>query len=598
MNKLLRRLFENEIEILFRFQSRLGLPNFRRKRAMVDLAVRRKPRLPHKTAGSKSAERGTPPGRFKELPFVQFLGRHCIAIISISCSVLIHTVLLGMLDRIRFQENRYETLEKIQITLRIPGLYPEQEMNAIPLPEEETPRPVEIPKLPDAPAPEATPLEEPDPTLLPGPVEEITQEEIDDEKPQDEPGFPGTGNVARAEPEGRPGPPRILGVGSSPPPGDSFGLGGEGEGWGTGRRSRGKAGALRRYGGTSETEDAVSRGLRWLANHQDADGGWSASNFNLHCHHFTQCLGKGLEEFNVGLTGLCALAFLGAGQVPGPDGPYGRNLERALGYLMAQQRFDGAIGPRGDKFIYNHGIATFALCEAYSFTRDARYLKSVLAALNFSEVSQQAGGGWDYSDTRTGRNDLSITGWQVMAIRTAQIAEIPVSENMVQRLRSYLQAASAPNGEGIYANKGIAAGRRGVNMAAVALLSRLYMGIDLKNPWIQLAADRLLKNPPDPEKVPDWDTYFQSSYYWYSATLSLFHLGGERWEAWNHFLKRSVLPLQSHEPHEEGSWPPDGNWLGAVGGRIFTTAMNILTLEVYYRYPPLHAYQKKNGAVR
>ena len=67
----------------------------------------------------------------------------------------------------------------------------------------------------------------------------------------------------------------------------------------------------------------------------------------------------------------------------------------------------------------------------------------------------------------------------------------------------------------------------------------------------------------------------------------MFQLGGAPWEAWNHFLKQSVLPHQSAAPHEDGSWEPDGNWLGVMGGRLASTALNVLTFEVYYRYPPL-----------
>ena len=142
-----------------------------------------------------------------------------------------------------------------------------------------------------------------------------------------------------------------------------------------GSRTRGKAGLLKRYGGSDETEDAVSKGLAWLATHQDLDGGWSAASFNLHCHHFTQCLGKGLEEFDTGVTGLCVLAFLGAGQAPGLPGPYGQMVDRAIEKLVAGQRADGCLGARGDRYIYNHAIASFALCEAYSATRDSRWLK-------------------------------------------------------------------------------------------------------------------------------------------------------------------------------------------------------------------------------
>jgi hypothetical protein len=268
-------------------------------------------------------------------------------------------------------------------------------------------------------------------------------------------------------------------------------------------------------------------------------------------------------------------------------------VERALLKIVSGQLPNGALGLRGDKYFYNHAIATFALCEAVSYGRDARFVKPAVAAIGFSAAAQQSGGGWDYTATATGRNDLSITIWQVMAFKAAEAGGLPVPEEMMQRLRQFLRSAIRPGGEAVYADRGIAEGRRGVGMSAAALLSHLYIGASPKSPWVAEAADRILRNPPDPEKVPEWDTSFQSSNYWYSATLCLFHLGGTRWEAWSHFLQKTLLPGQSMASHEEGSWPPDGNWLGAMGGRIFTTAMNILTLEVYYRYPPLHVYGKK-----
>jgi hypothetical protein len=222
-------------------------------------------------------------------------------------------------------------------------------------------------------------------------------------------------------------------------------------------------------------------------------------------------------------------------------------------------------------------------------------VKPAVAAVNFTARAQQAGGGWDYTDARTGRNDLSITGWQVMALKAALSAGLPVPEDALERVRRFLRSAVLPDGQAVYADQGIGAGRRGINMTAVALLSCLYLGASADDPWVITAADRIIRTPPDPDAVLEWDTRHQSSYYWYAATLCLFNLGGERWDAWNHFLVKVVLPLQSRAVHEDGSWAPDGNWIGSMGGRVFTTAMNVLTLEVYYRYAPLHAYRREGG---
>ncbi len=585
MQRVFLRFFGREIEIV------LGLAWRLLARRPPPPRPRRRPQRP--PAPPVAARAGVPaaarPGAGVAedlLAPLRRLARHRITILAASISILAHAGLLGMLGNIHFLGGEEETEEfrPIQIAITYDrGPRPETKPSAEKVKEE----PPAAPPPPPSPEPEAKP--DPDPAPAPAPPAPPVDIAVD------EPGSPGTGEIARSEPEGRPGPPSILGVGSSPPPGESDGNGGEGEGEGMGSRTRGKAGLLKRYGGSDETEDAVSWGLAWLAAHQDLDGGWSAASFNLHCHHFTQCLGKGLEEFDVGVSALCTLAFLGAGQAPGLPGPYAKAVERAIEHLVACQRPDGSLGLRGDRYFYNHAIASFALCEAYSATRDARWLKPSMAALGFSARAQQAGGGWDYTDSPTGRNDLSITGWQVMAFRAARTAGFPVPDEIELRLRAYLIEACLPDGEAVYANKGMGAGRRGINMTAVALLSRLYLGTPLNDRWVRVAADRLMGHPPDPDLVLDWDTHYQSSYYWYYATLCIFHLGGQRWEAWNHFIKRTILPGQSREGHEKGSWSPDGNWLGAMGGRIFTTAANVLTLEVYYRYPPLHAYRKEGA---
>jgi len=75
--------------------------------------------------------------------------------------------------------------------------------------------------------------------------------------------------------------PVPLGLGGGAPP---LGSGRGGSGGGAfSSRGRGKAEALRKYGGGTVTEAAVARGLRWLAEHQDSDGGWGAAGYGRHC---------------------------------------------------------------------------------------------------------------------------------------------------------------------------------------------------------------------------------------------------------------------------------------------------------------------------
>jgi hypothetical protein len=80
-------------------------------------------------------------------------------------------------------------------------------------------------------------------------------------------------------------------------------------------------------------------------------------------------------------------------------------------------------------------------------------------------------------------------------------------------------------------------------------------------------------------------------YYWYYATLCCFQQGGDIWKKWNEGLKAALVPTQRKDGDHDGSWDPKGFSVEGAeqwGGRVFTTAMGALCLEVYYRYLPLY----------
>lgn len=374
-----------------------------------------------------------------------------------------------------------------------------------------------------------------------------------------------------------------------------------------GSRLGGKGDALGRYGGGADTEAAVGRGLRWLAEHQEPNGAWSPDGFQRHCRHAVLCQGRGLAEHGVGVSALATLAFLGAGVLPtaapavtgaaggGPGRaphPFSRNVQKALDYLLSRQDGRGAFGASEDSFLYSHGLALLAVSEAAALTASPVYRLAAEAGTRFSLSAQQEGGGWDYSDAPSQRSDLSITGWQVLALRAANGAGIEVPEPSMERTRRLLARLFTPDGQGVYATAGPEAERRTINMTAVGLLSALLLGSLPEESRMRRAVDRILRHPPDWRSTGYWETSFQSYYYWYAATLALFHLQGDPWAAWNTLIKRTILPLQSRSPHEDGSWPPEASWLGVSGGRVYSTATAVLTLETYYRYEPLHGRKR------
>jgi len=350
-----------------------------------------------------------------------------------------------------------------------------------------------------------------------------------------------------------------------------------------------KSHALGRYGGTSASESAVAAGLAWLAAHQDPDGKWSCRAFDQRCPLHDKCTGVGRKEnavFDTGVTGLSLLAFLGAGYTH-QTGAYKEVVSKGLQYLLRVQLPDGAFSRKNAAGqMYHQGINTLVLAECFRMTNDPSLRVPIEKAAAFIISTQQSSGGWDYTQLDTGRNDMSITGWQVMALRSVEDAGIEVPAGVMLHCRSFLREMTDKEGQVRYSTKGPLQLRRGSGMVSVGLLCRLYTGFDFKEEAVRQGMDILLDNRP---LWPDLKSgnRLNSMYYWYYATLVMFHVGGDPWRTWNEALQSELLLHQDATGHQHGSWPPDGQW-GWYGGRVYATAINILSLEVYYRYLPMY----------
>jgi hypothetical protein len=349
-----------------------------------------------------------------------------------------------------------------------------------------------------------------------------------------------------------------------------------------------RAAAAAARGGSQQTEQAVQAALDWLARTQSSDGRWNAAR-----HGAGQgAAGSGQHRPEVGgrsdhgVTGLALLAFLGAGNTH-HDGPYAANVARGVGFLVERQRSDGSLAGDAEFFaaLYCHGMATIALAECAAMSGDESLRPAVDRAIRHTLAMQHPmTGGWRYA--AGDRGDTSQLGWQVMALASARSIGVTGVEGAEARARGFLASVSSGAAGGLAAYR--PGERPSVTMTAEALFCRLLLGMPADHPAATEALALLARSPPTAASY--------NIYTWYYATLASFHAGGPQWEAWNQHLQEALLPLQHRSGGPlDGSWDPDRVW-GGHGGRVYATALAALTLEVYYRYRPLHGQSPRMAA--
>ncbi|GAB5402226.1 MAG: prenyltransferase/squalene oxidase repeat-containing protein [Aureliella sp.] len=342
------------------------------------------------------------------------------------------------------------------------------------------------------------------------------------------------------------------------------------------------------FGATADTERAVDAGLAWLARSQSNSGAWVARDFGAGTE--TKALGHDRYgtggKADTGVSGLALLAFLSAGHTH-LTGDYREVVTGGLRYLLDAQMPSGDLSGRKqmgnersvlNARMYCHSIATLALAEAYVMTQDDALRGAVIRAAQYSINAQDVvGGGWRYSPGEAG--DLSQFGWQAMALKSVERAGVAVPRIVKERMRRFLDSCAAGS-EGGLATYLPGQGFPSETMTAEALACRLLLGHRGTAAAQQQALDAIMSKLPGTQQ--------DNVYYWYYATLALFQLQDENWQVWNRALKTRLLATQRTATQSAaGSWDPDKLW-GGYGGRVYSTAMSCLSLEVYYRYLPMY----------
>ncbi|MCZ6792282.1 MAG: HEAT repeat domain-containing protein, partial [Planctomycetota bacterium] len=212
------------------------------------------------------------------------------------------------------------------------------------------------------------------------------------------------------------------------------------------RTGKEKLRALRRFGGSRQTEAVVALALEWLARHQNSDGRWDTDEWALRCDErkaWERVTRVRRRNWDVQVSGLALMAFLGAGHTH-VRGEYHKTVRRGLEFLKKRQRADGYFV--GDHhYRRSHEIATVAVTEAYLMTRDCELKPHAERAIRFILGRQYENGGWGW---HVRESHTSLTGWNLLALMTASEAGIPVTARSLVSLRHFLDRVTVGENEG------------------------------------------------------------------------------------------------------------------------------------------------------
>lgn len=320
----------------------------------------------------------------------------------------------------------------------------------------------------------------------------------------------------------------------------------------------------------AKVEAALRGGRDWLIQHQAPEGHWSLSEFQVHGQ--CNCTDSGRDQPIAGAAfGL--LPLLGAAVDPKtgklPE-RYATPVERGVKFLLLRQNREGDFGGG----MYNHALATMAMCRAYLVTADPSLKAPAQRGIDFIVAAQNQSGGWDYV-AKGARRDTSIGGWQIQALQLGQKAGLQVPKQTLNRANQWLDlVAGDPDGSVYgYIGPGI-----GLSTSAIGLYCRQNLGWNAAKPGLIRGIENLKQRAPSANQ--------RNMYYYHYATQVMYQRGGDAWKFWKPRIRELLLTQQDQardatHTHQKGSWSARTWDVGNYGGgRIMMTSLALLSLEL------------------
>ena len=316
---------------------------------------------------------------------------------------------------------------------------------------------------------------------------------------------------------------------------------------------------------TPEVEEAIEKGLAFLARTQSKDGGWGKSP-------------SGWGAYPTAMTSLAGLAFLAAGNTP-VEGKYADNVRRAVDFILKMQHpNNGGLFANlaiENSCMHGHGFAMMFLGEVYGMERDPERQEKIKVALEkavkLTGQSQSRAGGWLYQPN-SGGDEGSVTVTQIQGLRSIRNAGIKVPKEIIEKACKYIELSANPDGGIRYQANGGGESRPPVTAAAVAVM---YNAGNYEHPVAQKAlayTKKVLKGQAGNHAF---------SGHFYYATLytgqAMYLSSHENWKEYFPGIRKYFLDNQAK----------DGSWQGDGVGETYGTAIALLTLQLPYANLPI-----------
>ena len=313
-----------------------------------------------------------------------------------------------------------------------------------------------------------------------------------------------------------------------------------------------------------QIDRSINRALKYLSAQQQPSGAWLIEAFGE----------------STAATSLAVMAFLAAGHTP-QAGPYAEQITRGVRWVVEHQEPNGMlVHRRSHGPMYSHGISTLMLAEVAGMTEEdlsvdcqhalERAVRLILQAQDVPKSDRHAGG-WRYNPSSKD-SDLSVTAWQLMALRAAKNNGCDVPADYIDKAVKYVKNCreTKQGGFGYQPGNGTTPTRTGTGVLALEICGKHH------TPEALQGADLLLQKPLD----------LKEHYFYYGAyycSVGMFQIGGRHWET----TRKQLFPIILSQQKADGSWKADsGSERNA--GSIYATSLSVLALAIEYRFLPIY----------